>query len=128
MFNEEEVHHFLCPRDKILYSYYVEDETEGITDFISFYALNSSVLNDPHHDKIYAAYAYYNFVKDNDQARLKQLIRDALILAKNNGFDVFNMTEVLQHSLLRNDLIFKPGDGKLAHYFFNWRIQQVPSN
>lgn len=55
---------------------------EGVTDFISFYALNSSVLNDPHHDKIYAAYAYYNFVKGNDQARMKQLIRDALILAK----------------------------------------------
>ena len=53
-----------------------------MTDFISFYALNSSVLNDPHHDKIYAAYAYYNFVKGNDQARMKQLIRDALILAK----------------------------------------------
>jgi len=94
-FSQDEVRHFLCPRDGVVYAWFVEDPTEGITDFISFYALNSSVLNDPQYDKIYAAYAYYNFVKGNDQARMKALIRDALILAKQNNFDVFNMTEVL---------------------------------
>ena len=128
-FSEAEVAHFLLRKENVVYSWLVEDEENGeVTDFISFYALNSSILDDPHHDKINAAYAYYNFVKDNDPGRMKQLIRDALILAKEQKFDVFNMTEVLQHSLLRGDLIFKPGDGKLAHYLYNWRVQAVPSN
>lgn len=63
--------HFLLPREGVVFSWVVEDPEEGVTDFISFYALNSSILNDPHHDKIYAAYAYYNFVKGNDAARMK---------------------------------------------------------
>ena len=120
--SEEEVRHFLCPRDGVVYSWYVEDANGTVTDFISFYALNSSILNNPQHSHIYAAYAYYNFVKDNEAARMKQLMRDALILAKRNNFDVFNMTEVLQHGLVKDELLFKPGDGKLQHYFFNWRI------
>ena len=127
-FTQDEVRHFLCPRESVVYAWYVDTPGEGVTDFISFYALNSSILQDPHHDKIYAAYAYYNFVKDNDPERMRQLIRDALILAKRNNFDVYNMTEVMQHSLVRGDLLFKPGDGKLAHYLYNWRIQAVPSN
>lgn len=53
------------------------------------------MLDHPKYDKIYAAYAYYNFVQDNNAERMKQLMRDALILAKQAGFDVFNMTEVL---------------------------------
>lgn len=70
-FSKDEVSHFLLPREGVVFSWVVEDPEEGVTDFISFYALNSSILNDPHHDKIYAAYAYYNFVKGNDAARMK---------------------------------------------------------
>ena len=128
VFTEAEVRHFLCPRDGVVYAWYCEDAEGVVTDFISFYALNSTILNDERYDKLYAAYAYYNFAKDNDATRLKQLIRDLLIMAKQNNFDVFNMTEVLKHGLVKNDLLFKPGDGKLAHYLYNWRIQAVPSN
>lgn len=64
---EQEVRHFLMPQQDVVHSWLVQDEATGnVTDFISFYTLNSSVLNDPHHDKIYAAYAYYNFVLGND--------------------------------------------------------------
>lgn len=62
-FSEAEVRHFFVPRSNVVYAWLVEnDETGEVTDFISFYALNSSVLQDPKHDKIYAAYAFYNFV------------------------------------------------------------------
>jgi len=108
-----------------VYSYLVEKEDGSVSDFISFYALNSSVLKDPNYDKIYAAYAYYNFVEDNDAERMKMLMKDALILAKRNNFDVFNMTEVLKHVLVKEDLMFKPGDGRLAHYLYNWRIKAI---
>ena len=87
--------------------------------------MNSSILNNPDHDKIYAAYAYYNFCEGNDRDRLQQLFKDALILAKEKNFDVFNMTEVLKHGLVKEDLMFKPGDGRLAHYLYNWRIKSI---
>ena len=99
-----------------------------MSDFISFYTLNSSVLGHEQYDKINAAYAYYNFVRDNEPERMKLLMRDALILAKKAGFDVFNMTEVLKHGLIKHDLMFKPGDGRLAHYLYNWRVRGINSD
>ena len=127
--SEAEVGHFLLPRENVVWSWLVEDEETGqVQDFISFYALNSSILQDEHHDKIYAAYAYYNFCQGNDQARMKALMRDALILAKQNNFDVFNMVEVLKHGLVKEDLMFKPGDGRLQHYLYNYRIRQIQAS
>ena len=83
------------------------------------------MLDHEHHDKIVAAYGYYNFVQGNEPARMKLLMRDALILAKLGGYDVFNMTEVLKHGLVKHDLMFKPGDGRLAHYLYNWRLRSI---
>ena len=70
-FTEDEVRHFLTPRENVVFSYLVLKDDGSVGDFISFYALNSSVLQDPNHDKIFAAYAYYNFVENNDEDRLK---------------------------------------------------------
>lgn len=61
VFNEEEVHHFLLPRESVVYSWVVKNDQGEVTDFVSFYALNTSVLDNPNHSKIYAAYGYYNF-------------------------------------------------------------------
>lgn len=58
---------------------------------------------------------------------MKLLMRDALILAKSNNFDVYNMVEVLKHTLVKDDLMFKPGDGRLQHYLYNYRIQEIAS-
>lgn len=124
-FSEEEVSHFFLPTDKVIWSYLVEDDSGAVSDFISFYALNSQILNDENHTHIYAAYCFYNFVKDNDGDRMKALIRDLLVLARNAEFDVVNMTQVMQHGQVKEELMFKPGDGRLAHYFYNWRMQSI---
>lgn len=122
LFNEEEAWHWLAPRDKVFYSYVVEDENGQITDLLSYYELNSHVLKNPKYDEIKIAYASYCVAKDNEQQRLKTLFKDALILAKKDGFDVFNVTEVMQHKRVIEDLMFKVGDGKLHHYLFNWKV------
>ena len=103
----------------------VENEAGEVTDFISFYTLNSSILQHVEFNKLYAAYAFYNFTNSQDPERLKKLMKDALIVAKKNDYDVFNMTEVLKHKWVTNELMFKPGDGLLAHYLYNWRIKQI---
>ena len=70
-FTEDEVMHFLMPRTDVIWSYLVEDADNNVTDFISFYALNSQILGDSEHTHIMAAYAFYNFAKDNDNDRMK---------------------------------------------------------
>lgn len=50
-FNEEDVKHFLAPREEVIYSYVVENDKK-ITDFVSFYNLPSSVLNNPKYTHI----------------------------------------------------------------------------
>lgn len=79
-------------------------------------------MNHPVHKEIRIAYASYSVAKDNDTERLKKLYKDALILAKQDGFDVFNVTEVCQHKRMLEDLMFKVGDGKLHHYLYNWKV------
>ena len=127
-FTEDEVAHFFLPKDGVIESYLVEGDDGQITDFVSFYALNSSILDHMDYDKLNAAYAFYTFTHDNDSERLKKLFKDALIHAKNKDFDVFNMTEVLHNRLMTGELLFKPGDGVLAHYLYNWRIKAIDSN
>ena len=95
-FSREEVEHWLVhdeKRDKeqIVWSYVVEDpSSHGITDFFSFYCLESSVIKSQKHETIRAAYGYYYATeaasKGDERAykeRLTMLMTDALILAKN---------------------------------------------
>jgi glycylpeptide N-tetradecanoyltransferase len=51
-----------------------------VTDFISFYSLPSTVVNNAKHKRIEAAYSYYNVAKS---ITINQLMKDALILAHN---------------------------------------------
>lgn len=72
-----------------------DPSSHKITDFFSFYSLESSVINNTKHNMIKAAYMFYYATdvvwkdhKDNDEmkkvlkARLNQLVHDALIVAK----------------------------------------------
>lgn len=57
IFDEEEVHHWLLPRDDVIYTYVVE--TDGtVTDMLSFYTLPSTVIGNPKHSSLKAAYSF----------------------------------------------------------------------
>ena len=43
-FSEEEVRHFLLPRENVVHSFVVEADGGEVTDFFSFYVLPSSIL------------------------------------------------------------------------------------
>ncbi len=97
VFTRAEVEHWflnrLKPEDQVVWSFVVESSTEPgkITDFSSFYCLESSVLGpmSKKHDKVRAAYMYY-YATDKAFApkekgleeRLLQLVQDTLIEAK----------------------------------------------
>ena len=95
VFKREEVEHWLLhdperAPDQVVWSYVVEDADKGkITDFFSFYRLESTALASKKNELIRAAYLFYYATetafsrsKSDLKARLNQLMHDALILAK----------------------------------------------
>ncbi|KAJ2037295.1 glycylpeptide N-tetradecanoyltransferase [Coemansia sp. RSA 376] len=61
-------------------------------------------------------------------ARLTDLVRDALILAKGAGFDVFNCLDMMDNSMFTRELKFGPGDGYLRYYFYNYSARSVAAD
>jgi glycylpeptide N-tetradecanoyltransferase len=121
VFNEAEVRHLLSPREGVVYSFVVEDpESPGsITDFVSFYSLPSTVIKSATQCTLRAAYSYYNVAT---KATIQRLMEDALILAKQRDFDVFNALDLMDNAQFLEDLRFGIGDGNLQYYLYNWRI------
>ena len=131
VFTEAEVRHHLSPRDGVVYSFVVEDEGKpgAVTDFVSFYSLPSTVIkNTMGHDTLRAAYSYYNVP---GKTPLLDLMGDALILAKQRDFDVFNALDLMENEpeAILSALKFGIGDGNLQYYLYNWRLnEELPSS
>ena len=122
-FTEEEARHFLLPRKGVVGSYVVEDpQTHRITDFISFFHIQSTVMNNPKYNTFTATYCYYYAALKTD---LKVLMENALVAAKSEGGDVFNALEVMNDAQVFEDLKFARGDGTLHYYFYNWKLNSI---
>jgi len=123
-FSEEEFRHWFMPQSDIINTYVVENpKTHAITDLTSFYTLPSSVLNNKNWDKLKAAYSYYSVAKT---VSMPDLIKDALIFAKQNDFDVYNCLDIMENESILKPLKFGRGDGNLHYYLYNWRCPEIP--
>lgn len=121
-FSVEEVAHFFVPRDGVVDTYVVENpENKEIKDFLSFYHLPSSILRHEVHKVLNVAYSYYNVA---NTVTMEELIRNALIIAKQRDFDVFNALDILDNDGILKELKFGVGDGNLHYYFYNWRVPE----
>jgi glycylpeptide N-tetradecanoyltransferase len=124
MFTEEEFCHWFIPRPGIVDTYVVESEGV-ITDFVSFYTLPSTVMHHPLHKSLKAAYSFYNV---SEKTPWEDLMQDALIAAKNKGFDVFNALDLMDNKEFLEKLKFGIGDGNLQYYLYNWRCPAMTPN
>lgn len=80
LFSDGDIAHWFLPRSNVISCYVVEDaKTHAITGFTSFYTLPSSILGNPKYSTLMAAYSYYNV---NTVGSIKDLVEDALIIAK----------------------------------------------
>eukprot|EP00536_Pseudo-nitzschia_multiseries_P002630 jgi/Psemu1/184004/e_gw1.35.192.1 len=116
-FTREEVAHWLLPRESVISTYVVVDETDPskVTDMVSFYHLPSTILNLD--ETLYAAYSFYNVATTTS---LTDLMRDALSLANATGVDVFNALNLMENQEFLEELKFGKGDGNLQYYVYNW--------
>jgi len=122
-FTKNEFAHWFSRRDKVIYSYVVEDPQTGkITDFGSFYSLPSTVIGHPKHNVLNAAYLYFYV---STKTPLPALIQDLLISAKQNDFDVFNCLDIMENLSFIEQLKFGPGDGNLYYYLYNYKIPDL---
>lgn len=117
VFSEEEFAHWLLPRKGVVSSFVNVSKEGEVTDFCSYYHLHSSVLGNAKHSTLHAAYSFYNVATT---VGLTELMRDCLILAKNEGHDVFNALNLMDNSEFLDDLKFGMGDGNLQYYVYNW--------
>ncbi|KAI4179258.1 MAG: hypothetical protein L6R41_007950 [Letrouitia leprolyta] len=137
-FNTEEIQHWMVHDEKataeqVIWTYVVEDPSSNkITDFFSFYCLESSVIKNPKHDSVRAAYMFYYATEaafaENEKGlkeRLNDLMNDALVLAKKFNFDVFNALTLLDNPLFLEQQKFGPGDGQLHYYIYNYRAHPI---
>ncbi|KAI2638350.1 Glycylpeptide N-tetradecanoyltransferase [Xylaria nigripes] len=139
-FDKHEIEHWLlhnkkdAPEEQVVWTYVVEDDHKKITDFISFYCLESSVINHPKHSNIKAAYLFYYATevglttpvdKSALKARLESLVSDSLVYCKKYKFDVYNALSLMDNGLFLEDQKFGPGDGQLHYYLFNYRANPI---
>lgn len=95
--------------------------TKKVTDVFSFYNLPSSILNHAQHKVLKAAYGFYTVATS---VSLKQLMHDALIIARKLNYDVFNCLDIMDNLEFLRELKFGLGDGHLHYYFYNWKCKQ----
>ena len=69
-----------------------------------------------------AVYSYYNVPGKHS---IVELMRNALILAKNQEHDVFNALDIMDENAFLQEVKFGIGDGHLHYYFYNWRIPDL---
>jgi len=137
IFDKAEIEHWFLNiegpgKERVIWTYVVEDAAGKITDMFSFYSLESSVIGNRKHDTIRAAYLYYYATESaftgsrkDLKVRLNELVADALVLAKKFSFDVFNGLTLMDNSLFLQEQKFGAGDGQLHFYLFNWRTAHI---
>ena len=58
--DDEEFAHWFLPRDNVVNTYVVEGKKGKITDMLSYYYLNSTIINHPKYKTLCAVYSFYN--------------------------------------------------------------------
>ncbi|KAM6951101.1 glycylpeptide N-tetradecanoyltransferase 1-like [Aplochiton taeniatus] len=120
--SEQEVEHWLMPRENVIDSYVVEKSDGQLTGVVSFYSVFSRVMNHAVHSSLKAAYGFYWASTDTG---LGDLMEDALVLAKAKGCDVFTVLDVMDNRGVLEKLKFGAGERNLHYYLYNWRCPSI---
>lgn len=120
VFTMEEFQHWLLPRQGVISSHVLETNDQ-ITDFLSYYLLKTTVIGTS--TDILSAYSYYS---GTTTLTRKEMMEDALILAKTEGCDVFTSMDATHNEEWLKSLRFIIGTGRSHYYIYNWQCREIP--
>lgn len=118
IFTEDEVEHWFIPIKNVIYSFVKEDDNGKITDFISFYNIESL-----YGGKENWSYLYFNIATSLSPT---ELLENTLILAKQYGMNALITNSIMDYEKASKNLKFnsdidnKNGYGSLKYYFNNF--------
>ncbi|EOA28682.1 hypothetical protein CARUB_v10024907mg [Capsella rubella] len=122
-FDENDVKHWLLPRENVVYSYLVvSPETHNVTDFCSFYSVPATITGNQKYTTMECAYSYYNVATVTS---FPQLMKDVLIVSKQKGFDVLYASDCMHNESFFKELRFKPGSEQFHYYLYNYRLRSA---
>lgn len=120
IYTAEEFAHYFLPRPGIISTSVVVNEAGKVTDLLSFYIVKSLCVLEQKETYVVAAFSYYVLASS---VPTHVLLRQALIIAKKEGCDVFNCLEQMDltpmNTIVKNQ--FRPGSGVLKYYVYNWK-------
>ena len=120
----KELEHWLLPMNNIVYTYVLEDEEHKITDFCSFYSIQRTILNNQNNNSSNSKYKKINFAYElincNTSISMKELLRSAVILAKQNNFDAYHCINYKENADNFKELLFMEKIGKMKYYLYNF--------
>ena len=121
VFTSDEVAHIFLPKAGVISTYVIDGPNNTITDMCSYYHLSLTITKHNKHKKLYTVYSYYNIATT---IPLLDLMRDLLIIARNDGADCFTALDVMENQTVFEPLKFGLG-GVLQYYVYNWKCQSM---
>ena len=127
IFSEEELEHWFIPIKNVFYSFVKEDNNGKITDFTSFYKIDANFNNNDEN----WSYIYFSIATSMSS---KELIRNALILSKQNGMDCYICNTIMDYEKICKELNFQSNIedensyDSLKYYFNNFICPETESS
>jgi glycylpeptide N-tetradecanoyltransferase len=118
----EQFKHYFYPDDpslRVVTSYVALDENGQVEDMISYYSLDSLVL-DQKGELVKTIYLFYYSSTSND---LYWMFTNLLGEIKEKKYDVFNITNIMENQVLIDNDLFLEGSGKLKYFMYNWKSE-----
>lgn len=131
LFSQQKFEETFLPRNDVI-STYIRKEDGQIVDFVSFFcicspsSISSSSMSSSSssnvNSSIKSAFSFYNL---SSRSSIQDLIQNALILSKSEGFDVFTCLDVMNNQDAFGSLKFEQGSGILHYYVYNWSCESL---
>ena len=106
-------------------TYVTEDNDGNVIDMISYYKLDYKIVSKKKNKKIKFIKAAYLLYYTSNYETLYFLLRNMMIIAKQEKMDVFNATNLMETNDVLRDLGFIEGTGVLNYYIYNWKLHPL---
>jgi glycylpeptide N-tetradecanoyltransferase len=111
--------------NKFVTSYVMLDDDGDVVDFISYYKLQLSVLNNKRNQNYPILNCGYLFYYSSNLETVFNMVHNMLIVAKREGMDVFNAFDCMENKLMFDSLKFEEGTGSLHYYMYNYNCVEM---